>query len=116
MQHFKEPEPEPGMMTKCCHANHILARGLHTPFLTNLTQILGTLSHRLFYITLFSFICHCVCDSVVVKHLVDSTTSREGEDKVQDSQDGLPRKFLNQHQIVHLKCILWNKTRVTADC
>lgn len=76
----------------------------------------STQRRQALYLFPFCFICHCVCDSVVVKHLVDSTTSREGEDKVQDSQDGLPRKFLNQHQIVHLKCILWNKTRVTADC
>lgn len=63
----------------------------------------STERRQVLYLFPFCFICHWVCDSVVVKHLVDSTTSSEGEDKVQDRQGGLPCKFLNQHQIVSPK-------------
>lgn len=63
----------------------------------------STQRRQVLYLFPFCFLCQFVCDSVVVKHLVDTTTSTEGEDKVKDRQSGLPFKFLNQYQTVSPK-------------
>lgn len=69
----------------------------------------STQRRQMLYLLPFCFIYHCVCDSVVVKHLVGSPTSTAGEDKMQDSQGGRPCNFWTSIWLSRLKCILWKK-------